>query len=279
MLVAMFVDSIAVLVYMFLIATITGVVMLLGFKRSQVTLPDGNTTEGQDTIDIHTHQILFTGLWAVFGDVEFKSQLEANASYTRSAWLPVLLWIEAFFTTIFLVNLMIAKMTSTYEKIRSESLYYRALQRCEFVREYKDERGAPPPINLIAFIFRFFPRTTFIGRFFGESSESSKGFGVQMGRDATVRLQTRERVHAHTFDIHQMNEEAATMESRVGFINEDMTTVRHTARRCEALEAELFHLRATYDSVSHAVASRIDKLLEKQMTLEEELKKVNTTTK
>ena len=40
-------------------------------------------------------------------------------------WLPPLLYCYTFFTVIFLVNLLIAKMSSTYEKIRAEALYYR----------------------------------------------------------------------------------------------------------------------------------------------------------
>ena len=47
------------------------------------------------------------------------------------------------------VNLMIAKMTSTYEKIQQQSLAYRAEQQVSLIAEFKDERGPPPPFNII----------------------------------------------------------------------------------------------------------------------------------
>ena len=84
-----------------------------------------------------------------------------------------MLWASTFFITVFLVNLMIAKMTSTYEKsthlnglslprglcggalltphvwlpasaVRSESLYYRAHQK---VRARSRPRGPTPPLE------------------------------------------------------------------------------------------------------------------------------------
>lgn len=43
-------------------------------------------------------------------------------------------------TTIFLVNLMIAQMTKSYESIKAESFLYRRLERVNIVIEYKDFR-------------------------------------------------------------------------------------------------------------------------------------------
>ena len=50
----------------------------------------------------------------------------------------VLLWLYAFFTTIYIVNLMIAIMTTQYERIRERSILYRKFRRVSLIIEYKD---------------------------------------------------------------------------------------------------------------------------------------------
>ena len=45
--------------------------------------------------------------------------------------------------SIFLVNLLIAQMTNTYEKIKERSKVYRLFQRVSLIVEYKDNRGPP----------------------------------------------------------------------------------------------------------------------------------------
>ena len=46
-------------------------------------------------------------------------------------------------------------VTSAYENIHAKSVEYRALQKCEFILEYKDRKSAlPPPFNLIEDGFR-----------------------------------------------------------------------------------------------------------------------------
>ena len=253
---------------------------------------------------VETHDLMFSGVWAIFADVEFRESLKINPSRTRVVWLPAMLMFTAFSTSIILVNLMIAKMTSTYDKIRSESLYYRALQRCQFITEYKDERGAPPPVNLITTFLNLVPSapTTYaqahhhppclappcapstpslsrahalplmpppllpsghsmFARYIGRWAEHTRGFSVLMGRDAAVRLQSKERQLTAQFDLLERRREEASSESRIEEIAEDMPTVRAVSRRIEVLEAELFHLRTEHKKEAAANAARIKALM------------------
>ena len=67
----------------------------------------------------------------------------------------LLKWVYAFFTTIYIVNLLIAQMTTEYETIRAESILHRKFRRVGLIVEYKDSRSIfPPPLNLIEFIMR-----------------------------------------------------------------------------------------------------------------------------
>lgn len=43
-------------------------------------------------------------------------------------------------------------MTNTYEKIKERSRVYRLFQRVSLIGEYKDNRGAPPPFNLLTLL-------------------------------------------------------------------------------------------------------------------------------
>jgi hypothetical protein len=140
-------------------------------------------------------------------------------------------------TTIFMVNLMIAKMTSTYESIRSKSLHWRALQRCEFAIEFKDERLTPPPFNLVNY-FNPWSWWYYCKRRHTHDlqHDAQRGFSVLMGADATLRLQTHERRHAQSFDKNSRQYETEQTESRVAAIMEDMPTIRSLARRCLGLE-------------------------------------------
>ena len=209
------------------------------------------------------------------------------------------MYCEAFFTTIFLVNLMIAKMSSTYppplrppfrpprpraplathtpvgacgsrarssvprgsyELIRSESVYYRAVQRCEFVIEFKDQRGLPTPFNLLALLtvpVRRVARYWVRRRRAQSESEQDKesGFAVPMGHNASMRLGGLQRHYARSYDRQQKSAEATQTET--------LDTMRDLSRRCEALEAanasmagDLKHVRRVVEEEASSGSSK-----------------------
>ncbi|KAL3920424.1 MAG: hypothetical protein SGPRY_005254 [Prymnesium sp.] len=86
---------------------------------------------------------IFFGMWALYGEFEIEAIYDALGSDNwLNFTLVLLLWVYTLLTTIFLVNLMIAQMTKSYESIKAESFLYRRLERVNIVIEYKDFRGA-----------------------------------------------------------------------------------------------------------------------------------------
>jgi len=119
----------------------------------------------------------------------------------------------------------VAKMTSTYERIRSESLYYRAHQRCEFIIEFKDERNAPPPFNL-------FPYSCLPG--FHRNRMRSRGFSVLMGRYSARKLQSRERMFALAFDDERVRKSTKQTDVRIAAVHDEiLPAVRTMVQRVD----------------------------------------------
>lgn len=197
-----------------------------------------------DLPEVHTGIPFLAGFWAILGDTEFARDVYGVSPTARNEfnWLPLLVFFQAFFVTIFLVNLMIAKMTSTYERIVSKSFYYRALQRAEFVVEFKDERGFPPPLNILTLWRRLLPRHWV--PHCCRDADPPHGFSVPMGPVASVRLHSQERHYVQAFEEKGNANAAMRTDARVAAIHADLPTIRSLGKRCEAIEAELSRLRA-----------------------------------
>jgi len=205
---------------------------------------------GQDRAYDSAYLPIFAGFWGIIGEVGpfiINSYDLDRVELNRFNWMPWMLWLTTFVTTIFLVNLMIAKMTSTYDKIRRESLYYRALQRCQFIIEFKDERNAPPPFNLVFNVVLIIIPAS-IKKCIGLRSNAQKGFTVLMGRDATLRLQSREQRLAKGFLRRYLANLEQQSDARVKSIHDELPTLRSLGHRCEALESQLYELKTSQDS-------------------------------
>ena len=212
------------------------------------------------------------GFWASlgeFGDVldnlysDMSVQTEAlesgaglppNSIKYRFLWQPIILYVFTFFLTIFLVNLMIAKMTSTYDNIRRETLSYRAEQQVGLIAEFKDERGMPPPINL--FVLLFSP-------LFSRAAEDTteRGYLARMGKAATLRLQAKERTLMFKFHASDTSEKAQTMEARMKDIHEHTSSI-------EQIKKELLQ---RLDAKSDVLLQRVNEIEEVLSIRKEEL--------
>jgi hypothetical protein len=94
-------------------------------------------------------------IWSLVGDLEDRKILWEDTGSQRlriGRWgnmlTPLLLIFFTFLVMMFLVNLMIAQMSTRYEYIRENSLRFRSLQLVDLTLEFKDDRGAPSPFNL-----------------------------------------------------------------------------------------------------------------------------------
>ena len=150
-------------------------------------------------------------------------------------WLPFLLFVYTFFTMIFLVNLMIAKMTTRYETIRSQSLRFRSLQLVDLTLQFKDERGAPSPVNLLIMVwsvFQCFGELCF--KFDQDVGPVNIGYGNVMGLKTTLRLQAKERTLMKRYDetirrtkAHAVEEGLAHMHAELQAVMQQMQELSH----------------------------------------------------
>ena len=91
---------------------------------------------------------------------------------------------------MFLVNLMIAQMSTRYEYIRENSLRFRSLQLVDFTLEFKDDRGAPSPFNLLEFVTHLKNHSGPIQHDRAEASAGALNYCRQAGRNRTKHCGT-----------------------------------------------------------------------------------------
>jgi len=186
------------------------------------------------------------GLWAILGEnLEYVGEFYRLSSDRRNLfnWYPFLLFLSGLLTSVFMVNLLIAMMTSTYERIRSESQYWCATQYCETAIEFKDERGLPPPLNVLTRPLSF-ANEHVLSRLSPafkkmEKSGDSRGFMTPMNPKKMIRITALERQYANAFDQQMVHDATMSSEARVASIADKMPLVETLVQRTETLEDAL----------------------------------------
>ena len=219
-----------------------GVVLMMGFATVgcglalHSKLPGTQNTELEDG-GIYTTDI-FLPFWATLaGEIENRPQLWESQSF-RSwfNWLPLLLAFYTFFTIVFLVNLMIAKMTTIYEKVSLQQVRFRSLQLLNLTLEFKDTRAAPSPVNLLLLawsLLRLLAKLLGVCRLLDIVSSSAREqregglcreeqrelsgdcYGTWMGLRATQRVQEKEKASMMRYDEAARRTEAQALENRM----------------------------------------------------------------
>jgi len=228
----MIIDSFAVFFYMLVIAVWAGLALSVGQASGSY--------QSRYQEPIESRQWRFAGLWAIIGEnLEFIDEFYelSTANRNRFNWYPFLFYITNLLTCVILVNLLIAMMTSTYERIRSESQYWRATQYCETVIEFKDERSIPPPLNLVLNPLLFF-LDGFIAKRLPQSL-NIRGFATHMDASAMRRVTALEQSCATAFDQESVRNAVMTSESRIAAICDRLPAVDMLLRRTEVIEEGL----------------------------------------
>jgi len=199
-------------------------------------------------------------LWALMAEGDADTVYEGTRVIQDSIgfnWLPVLLWLFTVFVTVYVVNLMIARMTSTYEHIRSESRGHRAEQELNLALEFKDQRRAPPPFNILApnRLIRLIRRGQ--ARFLGEKAakRAGAGFITGMGSVAARRIMLHECALRDASLAKAAARDTKTLDSQ---INSARAELLDELRR----EAQQFHqsnlaLREQVESLATQVLERL----------------------
>jgi len=85
---------------------------------------------------------------------------------------------------VVLVNLLIAQMSSTYERVKENSTEFWEFDRVSLIREYKDNKDPlPPPFNVIWYLFLLCAKI-----FRGSDSDLSRGFKWPRKRAGAVEV-------------------------------------------------------------------------------------------
>jgi len=103
--------------------------------------------------------------WGLLGDSDLEGAYEYQPAHTDgglrnfpllapSFIVPFFVWIYSFLSTVVLVNLLIAQMSSTYERVKENSAEFWEFHRVSLIREYKDNKDPlPPPFNVLWYLY------------------------------------------------------------------------------------------------------------------------------
>ncbi len=184
-------------------------------------------------------------------------------------------WLYAFFTTIYIVNLLIAKMTTQYETIQNESIYRRKFSRVSVLLEFKDSRSLfPPPLNLIWITLKLLwkpleaaaaaCRLSLHTRRASRTRVVQRGFSEVCGQHKTDQLLTMEKdaleqykrgvkVHGGPTQQHTRLEELQEEQSRLA--EKLRIDHEHTTNRFDRVESSVNHIELLIRALSTDLGS------------------------
>ncbi|KAL1507768.1 hypothetical protein AB1Y20_007378 [Prymnesium parvum] len=95
---------------------------------------------------------IFTPLWSLvgyFNEMDIPAQV-GNEEPTRITMPTVLLFYLV--AVIVLINLLIASMTETYQKVKESAELYWLFERSQLIHEFKRKGALPPPLNIFTLL-------------------------------------------------------------------------------------------------------------------------------
>jgi len=204
-------------------------------------------------------------LWAALGEIgDVLGNLYSDdyqnpvvAQLTHFNWYPVLLFVTTFAVTVFLENLLIAKMTSTYDYIRQHALDFKAHQSFDLVNEFKDERGPAPPFNIVTLLTDLLSLFANVRKKLGVAEPShTDGYSVRMSKRAALRVQGLEGQLQAKYDIEWNRGRDGQQSKQVRDLHELIGSLQGMAKTTERLESDLFSVKTAQEGIS----SKLDAL-------------------
>ena len=99
----------------------------------------------------------FMPFWALLEPPEVTDMEEAGkGEFPTRIVVPVTLFAYAF-GLIVLINLLIAAMTETYQRLRQESTLHYLYERARLIEEFKRKGALPPPLNILTIVLYDLP--------------------------------------------------------------------------------------------------------------------------
>ena len=185
-------------------------------------------------------------LRAILGDFDFGAVYEIlGDTYTpnqniMSHFAFGILFLYVFVSTITIVNLMIAQMTQSYEKIANKSMLFRKYRQVDLIREYKDKRSPlPPPFIAFMYVWYLVKACCMGGLCRVKNEEDEEGFSDFMWMPRAEELFKKER---------EVRDESATGGSGGSDTDESMPArVQEIADEQESVRTEM---QRSFESVA-----------------------------
>jgi hypothetical protein len=186
----------------------------------------------------------FWGLVGLFNHYNLPIQA-GSAEPTRV--LVALLVFSYLVVIIVLVNLMIAAMSETYQRVREDSALYYLFERARLIQEFKRKGALPPPLNALTLLCFDLPRAVaFVSRTcrcegladalsrligdVGNEGISRDGFRLVPGPSQQQLFARRMRLALRRCLKRQTMEQDAHIDHQVAELREQLVQLRTEAR-------------------------------------------------
>ena len=134
---------------------VINIFVILGFGVAFTVLMPAEAAMSSHELD----KPMYMALRALLGDFDLDAVQDAYNSATiwerpTQTMMPLLVLLYVSISTIVLVNLLIAQMSASYEKVTEKATQLWLFERMSLYKEYKDDRDAfPPPLNALQFLW------------------------------------------------------------------------------------------------------------------------------
>lgn len=151
------IEDVATIFFQFLVG-----ILAFSLAMSKIYLAEGSFLSSEEKLDgkggsmqcsssgIHCWWVIIKHLcWTLLGvtDLEqFNAGMETASDYLAQTLYAVFI----IFALILLVNMMIAVLSSTYERVQNNSLKEWSFKRAVTIRTYRDNHPIPVPLNLVS---------------------------------------------------------------------------------------------------------------------------------
>jgi len=189
--------------------------------------------------------------WGVFGAFDLE-RMEEEIGYempTRAV-APLLLWIYLFGTTIVLVNLLIAQMSDTYNRVTTQGTIRWHFERASLISEFKDTKlPAPAPLNVVWLVLVELPRFLY-NSFKGKSTMADSGYKMIPNANDLQMYQRKEIEVARTFLAATKKQAESTTEAKLDALKAQIAALEDAgASRYEKLNGRIEHIISKMESV------------------------------
>lgn len=189
--------------------------------------------------------------WALVGHFEIEDIFEyySQSDQPQGTVMIVLFFLYLFLTTVVLVNLLIAQMSSRYEAIQQEGINVWLQERILLIQEFKDDRDyLPAPLNLLRPLFYDLP-ISIIHRLRGHQAKSVR---LQRGFKFIVEGLAAEQLNELTSELAKQYLESSSADAE----KDESNILAELHERTSAMLLQMEQIKQKVDRTDSRIAER-----------------------